>query len=114
MTTDNIERTIQIQGLDCPSCVNSLEQAVRLLPGVTNCELHFATQKMKVEGNTSTELIIKRVREMGYEIEDAVTINEAGASKKHDRSFIKYLWTQPEARFALFGFLLILPGLICN
>ncbi len=114
MTTDNIERTLQIQGLDCPSCVNSLEQAVSLLPGVMNCELHFATQKLKVKGNTPTELIIKRVREMGYEIEDTVPANQVEASKKHNRSFMQYLWTQPEARFALFGFLLILPGLIFN
>jgi Cd2+/Zn2+-exporting ATPase len=114
MTTDNIETTLQIEGLDCPSCVNSLERAVNSLPGVTNCELLFTTQKLKVKGNIPTELIIDRVREMGYEIKDAASSNVVAASNNHNRSFMQYIWTQPEARLALFGFLLILPGLIFN
>jgi len=112
LASRNIEQNIQIKGMDCASCVNTIEKAVSQLSGVNTCELNFATQKLSVSGDFSQDLVIKRVRELGYEIEDPQPDQDAGGSETSFKSFLQYMWTQRETRLALLGALLILPGLI--
>ena len=109
LDSPNIELSLQIKGMDCASCVNTIENAGRQLAGVTTCELSFASQKMSVTGDVSQDLVIKRVRELGYEIEDPQSDQDIVGSETSFKSFLKYMWSQRETRLALLGALLILP-----
>ena len=112
MPSRNFELTLQIKGLNCADCVNTIEKAVSQLSGVTTCELNFSTQKMSVSGDISQDLVIKRVRELGYDVEDPESDQDRGGSSTRFKSFLHYMRSQRETRLALLGALLILPGLI--
>jgi len=112
LTSRNIELTLQIKGMDCAGCVNTIVEGVNQLSGVSKCELNFITQKLNVNGDVSEELVINRVQELGYEVEDLASEIEVDSSRTSFKSFFQYMWSQRETRLALIGALLILPGLI--
>ena len=63
-----ITYTIDIQGMDCTSCAQTVEKGVTRLPGVQQCEVNFTTEKLTVTGNASRETVIAQVRELGYDV----------------------------------------------
>ena len=112
LALENNELTLQIKGIDCATCVNTIENGVTQLSGVTACELNFSTQKMTISGDISQDLVIRRVRELGYEVEEPGSDQSVVAPERNINSFLSYIWSQGETRFVLLGALLILPGLI--
>lgn len=110
--------TLQIKGMDCANCALTVEKGVAQLDGITQCELNFTTEQLRVQGDVSLAAITKRVEELGYE---AVTEAEAGATAGATAvsptpaappNFWRYLWQRRDTRLALLGALLILPGLL--
>lgn len=75
----------RIEGMDCASCVGKIERALRRLPGVSEIELNFATQKLELtlapDVNTDVEDIEKTIKRLGFGV-SALTgeQNEAGLS----------------------------------
>ncbi|MBO1529719.1 cadmium-translocating P-type ATPase [Psychrobacter sp. F1192] len=73
----------RIEGMDCASCVDKIERALRRLPGVSEIELNFATQKLELtlapDVNTDVEDIEKTIKRLGFGV-SALTgeQNEAG------------------------------------
>ncbi len=59
----------KLGGISCASCVRSIEQAVRSLPGVISCNVNFATEEANVtyETTLTPEQIIKAVQDAGYQ-----------------------------------------------
>lgn len=68
--------TLNVVGMDCPSCTNKIEGAVCALPGVGKVSLNYATQKLKLEiGEGGDAASVKEViRKLGYKVrENAAT-----------------------------------------
>ncbi len=67
--------------------------------------------KLTVDGEIDADSVVKRVRELGYDVADP---DEAAAPAQALPNFFGYLLTGRDTRLALLGGLLILPGLIFN
>jgi len=111
MTAASATQTYQISGMDCAACARTVEVGVAQLPGVESCALTFHTAKLTVTGPVAPEAVAKRVVALGYGIEDA---RSRPAAPVTTPSFWRFLWGRWETRLALFGTLLILPGLVLN
>lgn len=111
--------TFRVSGMDCASCAANIQKGVARLDGVTACELSFSTELLRVQGSTTPERIVARVRELGY---DAAPASEPITNGRQPQTavavatphFLAYLWQRHETRLALLGALLILPGLLFN
>ncbi|MEZ4515748.1 MAG: cation transporter [Chloroflexota bacterium] len=116
--TTTPSKTYHITGLDCANCARSVESGVANLADVTSASLNFTTGTLRVEGDISSEQIIGRVRELGYDVADSGNrIDEAASESQPDPiaprpGLLPYLWDRPDTRLALLGAVLILPGLI--
>ncbi|VAV95114.1 Lead, cadmium, zinc and mercury transporting ATPase; Copper-translocating P-type ATPase [hydrothermal vent metagenome] len=65
------ETTMQIEGVDCPSCVGPIEKAVCALPGVNDASVNFNTGKIKLdidEGGADAKTIEKTINKLGYKL----------------------------------------------
>ena len=108
------EHTYLVTGMDCASCAQKIAVGVDRLDGVDSCTLNFTTGKLSVAGNVPSETVVKRVRDLGYDVLDpASTIDNAVLqTTAAPSSFWSYMGQRNETRLALLGVLLVLPGLI--
>ena len=44
-----MKKTFELEDLDCANCAMKMQEAVKKLPGVIDCEVNFMTQNMKLE-----------------------------------------------------------------
>ena len=66
-------KALNIKGMSCAVCANTIENTVRKLPGVTQADLNFASEKLFVEYDpsvTDTDAIKDAVKQAGYEAEE--------------------------------------------
>ena len=64
-------KTLQIEGMDCPSCTAKIEGAVCALPGVKNVRLNYTSQKIKfeLEGVTNdSQPVVQAIEKLGYKV----------------------------------------------
>ena len=69
-----MKTTFRSNDFSCPSCVKKIESALKSEEGVEEARVHFNTGRIDVTHDpdkTSSEKIISRVRELGYEIREA-------------------------------------------
>lgn len=69
------ERSLQIEGMTCASCVSRVEKALAKVPGVVSATVNLATEKAEVQiadTGTSVEALIAAVRKAGYEASPVV------------------------------------------
>lgn len=57
---------LSISGMRCAGCVESVETALRGVPGVVAATVNFADHSAKVEGNVDPEVLKKMLDEAGY------------------------------------------------
>ena len=113
MSPNAVELTLTIKGMDCAGCARTVETGVARLTGVEGCELSFATERLRVRGTIDRETVVRRVRELGYEVaEPTETFTAPRAAPRPVSGFLGFIWQRTETRLALFGALLVLPGLI--
>lgn len=63
--------TLEVQGMSCGHCVNSIEGSVGNLNGVKSVKVHLDTSKVDVEfdeGIVSLEEIKNEIEEQGYDV----------------------------------------------
>jgi len=101
-----------ITGMDCAGCARSLETGVSQLTGVESCELNFTTEKMRVLGDVTHDVIVNRVRELGFDVVEPQTEANTQANRTQALNFWQFIWQRRETQLALLGAVLILPGLI--
>ncbi|MEM9088169.1 MAG: heavy metal translocating P-type ATPase [Cyanobacteria bacterium P01_F01_bin.53] len=53
MSTNTLKITLTLHGMSCASCANSVEKAIQQVPGVSSVQVNFATEKARVEYDTS-------------------------------------------------------------
>lgn len=72
-----MEKMLNVEGMTCASCAQSVEKAIKKLPGVTESNVNLATEKVKVvydEGVVSVQDIQGAVEDAGYKaMTDSVT-----------------------------------------
>ncbi|MEX1138695.1 MAG: heavy metal translocating P-type ATPase [Bacteroidota bacterium] len=71
MTTNDGTTKVQISivGMDCASCAQSIERAVRALPGVQRANVNVTTEKLYVEfrsNEVQTARVVEAVKSAGY------------------------------------------------
>ncbi|EJD6049155.1 zinc/cadmium/mercury/lead-transporting ATPase [Providencia rettgeri] len=69
-----------IRGMDCPSCANKIETAVKQISEVKQAKVLFATEKLVVDANTDISVAVRStVETVGYELLE-VGSNSAAAA----------------------------------
>jgi Zn2+/Cd2+-exporting ATPase len=104
------EQIYRVTGMDCTSCAQTVETGVRQLAGVDQCTINFTTEKLRVSGAISPELVIERVRALGYDATPLEEATQRAVAPASSPNFLHYLWQRRETQLALLGALLILPG----
>ena len=79
-------RTFTVTGMSCAACSARVEKSVCAVPGVTSCAVNLLTNSMGVEGEASTEAIVKAVEVAGYGAHsvEAASTAPSGTSGKTD------------------------------
>ena len=65
------EITLQVQGMSCGHCVNSIEGSVANLNGVKSVKVHLDSSTVDVEYDSNTvslEKIKTEIEEQGYDV----------------------------------------------
>lgn len=87
-----------IEGMDCAGCVRKIEKALQRMPGVSDIELNFATQKLQVtldsEAATQPKDIEKTVNSLGFGI--TADNNTESTMVNSDPQKIDHLQSQPK------------------
>ena len=99
----------KVQGMDCASCAATIENAVSKLEGVTQCEINFTTETMRVSGERKIVEITDVVTDLGYTVHSA---DQPAPAPTAPQTFWGYMWGRLETRLALLATLLMVPGLI--
>ncbi len=110
--TEQQPQLFRVTGMDCASCAINIEKGVVRLDGVESCQINYATETMQVMGTVQPETVVERVRALGYDVVDEDEAAEMDSTSAESPSFFRYLWQRRDTRMALFGALLILPGLL--
>ncbi|MEX2527053.1 MAG: cation-translocating P-type ATPase [Gemmatimonadota bacterium] len=117
-------RDFAISGLHCAGCAQSVQTGVQRLDGVEGCSLDFTSARLRVEGEVDPTAVLERVQALGYQGEalapgqlasswgegESETADPDGEARPD--SLLGYLLKQREARPALLGAILLLPGLL--
>ncbi len=65
-----IKKVIALEELDCANCAAKMEQNIRHIDGVLNCNVNFMLQRMTLEiSEENPEEIIKQVKAVVHKIE---------------------------------------------
>ena len=77
-----------IEGMDCASCVGKIETALARMPGVSDIQLNFATEKLELtlapDGATQFSDIEKTIKRLGFGI--SATTDESNAANSSNQS----------------------------
>ena len=46
-----MKKTFELEDLDCANCAMKMQEAVKKIPGVKDCEVSFMKQKMTLEAD---------------------------------------------------------------
>jgi len=77
-----------IGGMSCAGCVASVEKALKKVDGLESSSVNFAEHTAEVEGNFSSDVLIKAVVDAGYEA--ALLQSEEDAAEKEAAEFTHY------------------------
>lgn len=91
--TDDVHKTMKIEGMTCASCARTIERVTRKLEGVTEASVNLATEKLTISYEPSKVRVLdikKAIENAGYKaIEESTTIDEDQERKVNE---IKSLW----------------------
>ena len=61
-----MKKTFELEDLDCANCALKMQEAVKKIPGVIDCEVNFMTQKMELEAEDAVfdDVLKKAVKEI--------------------------------------------------
>jgi len=83
---------VAIQGVRCANCIAKIEKGVGALAGVEQARLNLSTGKLTVVGRKfAPSLILKRVRDLGYEAQPFEAEEVLGADEAEGRLLLRCL-----------------------
>jgi len=99
--------TLQVTGMHCASCAQTIENALKKAPGVKEANVNFATNKAYVTFEGTNEDALKRIiKSTGYGVEDE---NGSGKEKDHGDEHKHHApANEKEIKYQLRSFLLAL------
>ncbi|MDD3036106.1 MAG: cation transporter [Candidatus Saccharimonadaceae bacterium] len=72
-----MKKTFKLEGLDCANCAAKIENAVKVLDGVTFASVNFMTTKMIIEGDDAKfEQIVKLAHDIVKKLEPDVIVKK--------------------------------------
>lgn len=74
----------EVTGMSCAACVARVEKAVSQVQGVTECSVSLLTNSMIVNGNASSDVVIKAVTDAGYGAKVLSNSSNSNNAKKSD------------------------------
>ena len=90
------EKTLNIEGMTCASCAQTVEKATKKLPGVSESNVNLATEKMTIKFDPtviSVSDITLAVSNAGYEAhEDIETADSVDEYREKKQRQIKTMW----------------------
>lgn len=104
--------TVEVSGMDCSSCAQTIERAVNRVDGVTSCSVNFQASSMHLEfertKSSTPELTRRCVRSLGFQL-----TNERGEVDENASWFARRrseLFTVASAVLMILAFTLSLVG----
>lgn len=93
-----MKKSLQIEGMHCAGCANSVEKALSNVDGVKKATVNLATEKALVEfenGTVNDQALKEAVQAAGYDIKDEDEEEEPDitAKKKLDAAYNKMWWS---------------------
>ncbi len=84
-----IEKTLILEGLGCADCANKMERKIKELEGITDAQLNFASEKLKIKVNHLGQLesILNEVKAIITSIEAGIIVKEE-SSIQDKKSFV--------------------------
>ena len=86
-----------IKGMDCASCVGKIETALARLPGVSDIQLNFATEKLELtlapDAKIKSHDIEKTIKRLGFDISDS-TQSKSTTDRESDKPLEPEHWWQ--------------------
>jgi Cd2+/Zn2+-exporting ATPase len=67
------KETLKIKGMDCAECALTLEKGINALSGIKEAQVSFTLAQMELDYDAQAvnpETIVKRVRELGYDVDE--------------------------------------------
>ncbi|PKH08768.1 MULTISPECIES: heavy metal translocating P-type ATPase [Planomicrobium] len=90
------QKSFNVTGMTCASCVQTIEKATRKMDGVIEANVNLATEKLLVQydpARVSVSAITQAVSDAGYEAkEDMETSDSANEEKEKKQKSIKAMW----------------------
>jgi len=84
---------LEVQGMNCASCVGRVEKALLTVPGVAEASVNLATERATVRGVAESGLLIEAVAAAGYKARSVDTtsqaMDEAGERRDAEQSRLK-------------------------
>jgi Zn2+/Cd2+-exporting ATPase len=123
-------QVFHITGMDCADCARGIERGVGRMEGVQACTLNYTAATLRVQGVTTREAIVARVRQLGYDVADDSPATASGVYRDARGSgrtllrpslfrpmggvigFAQFMLQRRNTALALIGALLILPGVL--
>lgn len=78
---------LKIKNMRCAGCINSIESAIKKLPGVENASANLAHKSLDIIGNIEEKTIISELNRMGY---DAILFDIESDEEDTQQEFIRY------------------------
>lgn len=96
LVSKQLHKTLNVEGMTCASCAQTVEKAVQNLQGVSTAGVNLATEKLTVEYDPSTLNlgdITKAVSAAGYEAHEEIqTVDQVDIDQAKKEAHINNLW----------------------
>ena len=113
MSTNTSAEEIQlsISGMRCAGCVSAIEGALSTMAGVSSVNVNFADNSALIRGQLDAELLIKAVKEAGFDAAVMEAFEDPEAQEQLELSRYKSLMNKAAVAGA-FGVLLMLTDML--
>ncbi len=96
LISNDVNKSLNIEGMTCSSCAQTVEKAVKNIPGVSLSNVNLATEKLTVAYNPETlnlSDITKAVADAGYEAHEEIdSANQVDIDQEKKNLQISNLW----------------------
>ncbi len=84
------EQIFILDNLDCPHCASKIEQKINTLPEIESAVFTFATKKLSVKSEHSSDMLLSLLQQTCDSIEDGVTVRKEKHIHHHDHHHEKH------------------------
>lgn len=75
---------LSISGMTCASCVRSVHNALKQVPGVHTASVNFGSRTAQVHGSANTDALVRAVKDAGYVAEPILDLRQAEEARQRN------------------------------